>query len=259
MQSSQHLARITTLSSGRALTTAWALGSTLFIGLTPVLMTTAPVLLLSSLAVWVPQLWTAAAVGAAVSASLLLLGYWLISYPEWPANQGLRKRLVRAIRRRDPREIAAEEPLGAQRMVEWVPRDNWIATELETASDVMLIRVDECGIDMEGDKQRYRFPAAAIIDVGVESTRPAGCFHQMHFVVLWLRTETGPIEFPIAYRDHGLSSLASKIRYQDAMELCQRIANIATGGDFSYQHSTHETPSRPAHQPLNPFAAPRMT
>lgn len=216
-------------------------------------------LLLSSLAFFFPQLWMYAAIVAGVATSLLLLGYWLVSYPEWPANQHLRRRLVRAVLRREHDVVGFRQPAGTQRMVEWVPREDWTATTLETASDVMLIQVDRSGIKMEGDRQRYIFPGACIIDVCVESIRPSGSFHQLHYVVLLARTESGPIEFPIAYRDHGWRSLSSKNRYEEAMELCQQIAAIATGGDFTYRHAGHDVPPLPKHQQLNPFAAPRMT
>ena len=253
MQSDRHLARVETLEKpARALTALWAIASTLFIGLTPAIMTAVPLLLIGLLAVAIPSLWTTWPVLAAVTVSLGLLGYWLISYPEWPTNRGLQWRLRRAIMRRPDTVVAASEEV---RMVEWVPRENWNATRLETASDVMLICVDRDGLRMEGDRARYEFPPESIIDVSVESIRPAGCFHQLHFAVVIARTEDGPKEFPIAYRDHGLNSLASSIRRQHTVELCHSIASIAKGGDFTYPHPPHE--SRPVpRQHLNPFAAP---
>ena len=141
------------------------------------------------------------------------------------------------------------------RMVEFVPRQNWGATRLETAEDIMLIRVDRHGVHMEGDVARYHFPAGSIIDVATESIRPVGCLHVLYYVVLTVRTHDGPMEFPLSYRDHGIGQLSSGARYGHALSLCQSISQIATGGDFTYCDPGHT--ELPPPRCDNPFAVPR--
>nr|WP_143547706.1 hypothetical protein [Rhodopirellula sp. SM50] len=281
--------------AGRVLTLGWKLLLNASLLLVPVLM----VGLVSPL--FVLSLWVGsgrALLASAVVIPLIVVAQisWAGTYPEWPMNQLLVRRLRRSCRSRSrtrtngaggqhPHVPVAQAPVdqGARshwietaRLVEWVPRENWNATKLDTAEDVMLIHVDDWGVVMEGDFSRYRFPAASIIDVHVESVRPTGCFHRLHFVVLTVRTEDGPLEFALAYRDHRLGGLRSRHRRRQTEALCGEIRRIATGGDFSYRDPdsdrlmhldpTHVGVDAPAAQQaaaqrgaarLNPYAAPR--
>ena len=264
---SLHLARIEPVAdghAGRVLTLRWKLLLNLSLLLIPVMM----------VGLFVPILGLLALVGsgramlvAAVAIPVILAAQvsWAGTYPEWPMNQLLVWRLRRCCRRRMPgRQF---NWVDTARMVEWVPRENWSATKLDTAKDVMLIEINDSGIQMEGDFSSYVFPRASMIDVEVESIRPTGCFHQLHFVVITVRTEAGPMEFPLAYRDHRLGRLRSRHRLHQTRALCQQIRSIATGGDFSYSdpddgrvlHAGHlRSPiAGPAQPSPNPYAAPR--
>lgn len=184
---------------------------------------------------------------------------WAGSYPEWPMNQWLLVRLRKACRRR-----RSAPWIETARMAEWVPRERWTETRLDTAEDILLIRVSDRGIEMEGDRYHYDFPAGAIIDAHVESLRPSGCFHRLHFVILTVRTKRGPLEFPLAYRDHRWSELRSSRRRRATTALCERIGDIATGGDNdfkdpSYSGSRRAAVTAPKSGTLNPYAAPRST
>ncbi|MEO1526171.1 MAG: hypothetical protein AAFX06_12095 [Planctomycetota bacterium] len=249
-----HLAHTESLPPGRVLSAPWAMATTLFIGIAPAFLTALPLIFLAGLASLAKSVWTTWTVLGGVGMSMSILAFWLLSYPEWPTNRCLHWRLNRVVRRRGKHALVS--PNRQTRMAEWVPRENWRSPRLETAADVMLLRVDRDGVWMEGDRARYHFTPSSLIDVSLQSVRPAGCFHQLHFVVLIVRTDKGPVEYPIAYRDHGLTSLSSHARYIDAAELCQQIAAIATGGDFTV-HPAHESVQRPQpKQRLNPFAAP---
>ncbi|QDV47369.1 hypothetical protein Enr13x_72780 [Stieleria neptunia] len=262
--------------AGRVLTLGWKLLLNASLLLVPVLMV-GLVCPLFALSLWIGS--GRALLASAVVLPLVVVAQvsWAGTYPEWPMNQWLVRRLRRSCRSRsrgtDERRLHWIE---TARLVEWVPRENWNATKLDTAEDVMLIHVDGRGVEMEGDFSRYRFPAASIIDVHVESVRPTGCFHRLHFVVLTARTEEGPLEFSLAYRDHRLGGLRSRHRQRQTEELCGEIRRIATGGDFSYRdpdldrpagdRQLHRDPAHvgveaPAGQKaavrLNPYAAPR--
>lgn len=256
-----HLATITPNEYGgdpQVLTLAWNLLGNSIILATPLLIIAAAVLTgqviaritsVSGLSTFLPSL--VCAIGIQVA--------WAGAFPEWPGNQLLAFRMRRLARRRGSRD--------SYRMVEWVPRENWQAVKLETASDLMLIHVSETGVLMEGDRQNYDFPSASIIDASVHSVRPTGCFHAMHYVILTVRTASGPMEFPIAFRDPRLGRLRSSARRREAFELQSRIAAIATGSDFSFslqdsvaeQDTDRGTEQLPpfASQLANPYAAPR--
>ncbi|MCA9140481.1 MAG: hypothetical protein KDB00_27105 [Planctomycetales bacterium] len=230
-----HLARIEPVDDahrGRVLTLGWKLLLNLSLMIIPVVLA----------GVFMPLLALVALVGSGkvllLSAVAIPVAFaaqvsWAGTYPEWPMNQLLVWRLRRSCRRRMCGR-SQQSWIDSARMVEWVPRENWSATKLDTARDVMLIDVSESGVRMEGDFATYTLPCASIIDVEVESIRPKGCFHCLHFVVITVRTEDGPTEFPLAYRDHQLGRLRSTHRMNQTQSLCQQIRNIATGGDFSF-------------------------
>ena len=289
--SDPYLASITPVperEAGRVLTLGWKLLLNASLLLVPVLMV-GLVSPLFALSLWVGS--GRALLASAVVLPLIVVAQvsWAGTYPEWPMNQLLVRRLRRSCRSRlrgmpaggqHPQGPVEQGPveqgpepnwIETARLVEWVPRENWNATKLDTAEDVMLIHVDRWGVAMEGDFSRYRFPAASIIDVGVESVRPTGCFHRLHFVVLTVRTADGPLEFSLAYRDHRLGGLRSRHRRRQTEELCGEIRCIATGGDFSYRDPDGDRLMRPdiAHVGVdtpaaqnaavrrNPYAAPR--
>ena len=157
--------------AGRVLTFGWKLLLNASLLLMPVLM----------VALFIPILGLAVLIGS--SKSLLVAAVvipvifatqisWAGTYPEWPMNQLLVWRLRRACRSRLRGPGSAW--IETARMVEWVPRENWNATKLDTAEDVMLIRIGDFGVEMEGDRSHYLFPPASIIDVQLETIRPSG-------------------------------------------------------------------------------------
>lgn len=242
--------------AGRALTLGWKLFLNASLLLMPMLMIGLLIPLIP-LAAWfgIRQALTVAASGLVIV--LIAQVAWAGNYPEWPMNQILLRRLHRTCKQRQ-----TDDWTHTARMVEWVPRENWQTTKLDSAQDVMLIRVTDSGIDLEGDFARYHFPGESIIDVEIESIRPSGCFHRLHFVVVIARTADGPIEFPLAYRDYSWGNLRSQRRLDQTRLLADSIRTIATGGDWTYAEShqfddPHATPPPPMNSSKNPYAAPR--
>ena len=231
---SSHLAVIEPLAdreAGRVLSLRWKLLLNFSLLMIPAIMVGlfAPIV---GLVMWIGSGKTVLAAAIAIPTVFAAQVSWAGTYPEWPMNRWLTWRLRRSCRNRlGDRHV---NWIDSARMVEWVPRDNWGATKLDTAKDVMLIQVDETGVRMEGDFARYHFPPGSIIDVEVDSVRPTGCFHRLHFMVLTVRSIDGPIEFPLAFRDFRLGSLRSRQRLSQTDALCRSIRGIATGGDFSY-------------------------
>ncbi|KAA5542224.1 hypothetical protein FYK55_15585 [Roseiconus nitratireducens] len=269
--SASHLASITPLppdEAGRVLTFAWKLTSNVLICLIPLTIIAASVPIALVLMRLQPLAATLVA-GVLLLTSLGLQVAWAGTYPEWPINRVLRWRLRRAVAHRSAAALAGRRahrrevrpwPNSAA-MVEWLPREKWSVTQLDSAEDVLLIEVTSRGIRMEGDRAYYQVPGSSIIDVQYESVRPAGCLHRLHFVIVVFRTDTGPLEFPITHRDHGLGGLRSEARYQRAMQLYGEISAIAQGGDWSYcdpshKHGAPRRPTRRSPQQINPYAAP---
>ncbi len=214
-----------------------------------------------------------------------VLGFWLAMmwlgcqfvivfvYPEWPMNRLLSSRLRRSVSDRNDRPVWANDL--DNRVVELVPRERWNQLLLDTATDLMLIRVDSLGVQMEGDCHRYDLPCESIIGVELHSIRPSGWFTDTHMVVIYARTGDGPVELPISYRDHQWGCLRNSRRREQALSLVDEINRIATGGSFGpltapsiegewERGSTDHTPGgngaerRPPSSTINPYAAPSI-
>lgn len=193
------------------------------------------------------------------SAAWLVLQFVLVfMYPEWPLNRVLAARLRESVKLRDLPLVPADQ--RGSRVVELVPRDRWRRLALETATDLMLIHVDQFGVWMTGDRHEYSLPADSILAAELESIKPSGWFTQTHMVVLYVRTGDGPIELPIAYRDHDLGGLSSNRRRGEAMELLERIQRIARGSYYEPPIAPDTGQIRTASRwSNNPFEAPAIT
>ena len=177
------------------------------------------------------------------------------TFPEWPLNLLLCHRLKRRLRARSTTLVS--EP-GSLRIVELVPRENFRKQAMiETASDLMAIQVDDRGVWMSGDSWEYAIPRAAILSAQLESIRPSGWLTSCHVVVLVVRAEQGPTELLLCYRDHQLGRLTSRKRFHEALQLSDRISQIATG--HHYQPPIAPEPlssSVTLSGACNPYAAP---
>jgi hypothetical protein len=178
-------------------------------------------------------------------------------YPEWPLNRLLSLRLRHSVEAR-PSPLVSPSDEGA-RVVELVPRSRWQKLALETATDLMLIRVDERGVWMSGDRCEYALPRDSILGAELHGVTPSGWFTATHMVIVYVRTEEGQIELPLAYRDHGFGSLRSSRRRAQAAELSSRILQIANG--HRYQPPIEPPRSVVSQAPRwsgNPFQAPTI-
>jgi hypothetical protein len=114
--------------------------------------------------------------------------------------------------------------------VEVVPRRNWGRSMLETATDVGFLWIDEQAgeILFEGDRERYRIPANALLDSRIETTPLiAGLpwFFPIFMIVMRVQGAAGTREVPVATRGRwGLNS--PKKRHLDAIELENRILRL---------------------------------
>ena len=178
----------------------------------------------------------------------------VMTYPEWPMNIRMCSRLRHAVQSRSDRSSQYNWSDDSLRVVELVLRERWNSMALDTATDLLLIHIGSQGVMMEGDCNRYWLPAESIVDVNVESIKPTGWYAQTHMVVIVARTNDGPIELPISYRDHGLGELRNSRRKLHAFELAQRINAIAKG--IRLTGPTVPAPKFAKTRSSNPYAPP---
>lgn len=175
-------------------------------------------------------------------------------YPEWPGNRLLCGRLRKSLQARDEKLVSALDP--ATRVVELVPREYWRRFSFETATDLMVMRIDDEGVTMAGDWCRYELPRASILGAELVSIKPWGWVTKTHMVILYVRTAGGPVELPICYRDHWLGTLRSSSRKQQAIELAERILRIAKG--HRYEPLFVDPPQPTQLWSENPYASPAI-
>jgi hypothetical protein len=210
----------------------------------------------------------ASAMASAVFAALLVLvGYLCLlfmcfgfAYPEWPLNRVFCWQLRRSVEVRDDPVLSSFDPPSFDpltRVVELVPRNRWHKKLcLDTATDLMMIRVDERGVWMKGDHYRYELPAESILGAELENARLPGSY-PMFRVTLYVRTEAGTIDLPISYRDPSWGSLRSSRRRAQAESLAEQINGIAKGHLYRpLQSPLVDNPPQTAPWSANPYAAP---
>ncbi|MEM6469260.1 MAG: hypothetical protein AAF802_06795 [Planctomycetota bacterium] len=190
---------------------------------------------------------------------------WATCYPEWPMNRWLVCRLRAAWRTRLDADVMHSNRLDVEngRVAEHVPRDRWAATRLDTAADVMLVSLHRDGITLFGEHAIYEFPSASLIDIHVETVRPKGCFHELHFIVITARTEQGPDEIPIALRDYQFGALRSANRQKQTVEMAAAMSSKITIGSFTdptkerneFDQAPHQVDQKRTRS-LNPYATP---
>lgn len=200
--------------------------------------------------------WTLASAAMACAtiaiALLALQCFVVVVYPEWPINGWLCNQLRLAI---NDRTNKPDWVCDDSRVVELVPRERWDRASFETATDLLLIHVDESGVRLEGDCHRYNLPADSILGADLHILRPPGWITSTAMVIIIAKTDQGPIELPISYRDHGYGSLLFSARQSHAIELADAISRIAKGDQFQ----PIENDIVPFVLPVstNPYAAPR--
>lgn len=111
--------------------------------------------------------------------------------------------------------------------VELVPRANWKRLMLETATDIGYLLVDEAKGELlfEGDKERMRLPADAILAVEAEETRIGDGTMKYYFTVLEVDCGQEVRELPFAYRG-DMGQLGASVREERSVALRDRIDRL---------------------------------
>jgi len=165
------------------------------------------------------------AVGAMLFLSTALLFF---INPNYLGNRYLLKVVRREFARRTGCVVEPTEPDAL--FVEIVPKLNWGKMALENASDVGFLFVDKARREIlfEGDKERWRIPAAAVlscdVDYFVEGQGTHGAT-KLFYVVLRARRPGQFWEAPIRERS-GTGMFRSARRKKAAERLCASIQNL---------------------------------
>ena len=149
-------------------------------------------------------------------------------------NRHMRNTLRREIGSRTSVLVDANDPEAL--FVECVPKTNWGKLMLDNAGDVGLMVVDQRKreIRFEGDKERWRIPAAAITHCGFEVfVRQQGNYSsKIFYVVLQVNHRAGFWEAPIRPRGKlGLFSGARKKATADLLQAIQSILDVKPAQD----------------------------
>ena len=99
---------------------------------------------------------------------------------------------------------------------------------LDEAADVGLLAIDRERRELrfEGDRERYRIPAAAIEELSMDGYQLRG-LSAKHFIVLRVATEGGSVELPLARRFAPFWTGVRRGQQRCAMELFARVLEIA--------------------------------
>jgi len=195
------------------------------------------IILFLALSPWVAivvggYLWTDGNHTAALSligvgaVGVALLMFPSSTFPEWPCNRWMCRRLLRAIRKRRRSIVSPNDPEA--RIVDLIPKSNWHTVKLENAVDIMLVRVTREALLMEGDRKRYQIPAQAIARCYVETMRPSGWMVDHFCVMLTVRTGHGLRELPLFVRDFRFGEISVTARKDITEELKNAIDAIAS-------------------------------
>jgi hypothetical protein len=142
----------------------------------------------------------------------------------------LKRVFHRELALRPSRLVEPDDPQAL--FVEVVPKTNWGKLQLDNAADVGLLRVDDGNREVlfEGDRERYRIPAAAIISCDIEFFVEAEGAHgatQLFYVVLRAHHPTAFWEAPIRERGN-LGLFKTGRRKKQALALQSAIRRMAT-------------------------------
>ncbi len=172
----------------------------------------------------------AVGIAALATGGLLFVGIavFFFANPTYLGNRFLLKVVKREFARRTGCLVDPTDPEAV--FVEIVPKLNWGKLALESASDVGFLRADKARRQLlfEGDKERWRIPAAAIlscdVDFFVEGQGTAAA-RKIYYTVLRARHPTRFWETPIRERA-GTGLFQSGRRKKAAEQLCAAIQKL---------------------------------
>jgi hypothetical protein len=165
-------------------------------------------------------------IGAILAASSAMFG---IAFPNLLAGRFIASLATRIIANRTD---ATVRPADSSLLVDVIPRANWNRMMFENATDLGFLAVDSRRreIRFEGDRERYRIPAEAIISCELEkSTLVSNASPDAPGVWLAVIRAWGPSgvwEAPIAPRLANSLLLGGKIRKQAAEKVQADIAAL---------------------------------
>lgn len=170
-------------------------------------------------------------IAALAAGGLLFLSsavFFLVN-PTYLGNRYLLKVVRREFARRTGCVVDPHDPEAS--FVEVVPKLNWGKMTLENASDVGFLRIDKSRREVlfEGDRERWRIPAAAIISCEVDFFVEGQGTHaatKVFYTVLRARRPGQFWEAPIRERSSGTGIFRSGRRRKAAEGLCASIRGL---------------------------------
>jgi hypothetical protein len=196
-----------------------------------------------------------------VGGAAAMFGMYMYGFPMLVLERRACSKLLKTVELGAEPVISPFDPMT--RVVELVPRERWRKRFcLDTATDLMMIRVDQRGVWMKGDRYRYELPAESILGAQCERYRPRSCSFLLFVVIIYVRTEEGTIELPISYRDYGWREFRQTLRHAQTIDLVEHINAIAKGYLVGLPMQPATVAEDQRHVALsqrdNPYAAPAL-
>jgi hypothetical protein len=169
---------------------------------------------------------------AALGGAFVMLAaalFWYLRYSDLPGSLYL-YRLTRAAFAHRP-ELWVEPDDAEAEYIQVIPRDNWGKMMLENATDVGFLKVDRNRrqVLFEGDRERWRIPAAALVTCELESfVLGEGTQGAQTFFVAVLRAHAGSglWEAPVTRRHIYFGKRGQAERERDAQALRDAIVTL---------------------------------
>jgi hypothetical protein len=148
-------------------------------------------------------------------------------------NRWIRRRLCEEIAQRPDVLVHPDDPDALY--VSLVPRDSFTTVKMTMSSDLLFLKIDRPRrqILLEGDADRYRIPAGAVL-----ACEPQMFFHPMDAqrrnelwkVRLLVRVEQGELELLLSTGTTRFTPTTNEVRHQRAEDLCRQIRDLTGAG-----------------------------
>jgi hypothetical protein len=164
---------------------------------------------------------------------VLVLGFWfVVCYSDFLPSRYLYRLSKQAVFQRPDRLVEPDNPEALY--VQVIPRRNWGRVMLENASDIGFLWVDRSRrlLLFEGDRERWRIPAQAIVSCEVQHFLLGGDQHSggKKFFLAVLRAQTGDAvwEAPVTRRHIYWGKRLERQREEDANLVRTEILSLIT-------------------------------
>ncbi|QDU60578.1 hypothetical protein Pan216_14240 [Planctomycetes bacterium Pan216] len=156
--------------------------------------------------------------------------WWMSNRPGFLPNRYLHASSRYELKRRDDLMVEIDDPQAW--FIAVAPRSSWVTSRIDAARDVGFLVVDQVQreIRFEGDVERWRIPAGAIVSCGFDGVTPSGEVGLTTFYEVGLRfaTERGVQERLLFPKHIEFRFVTNERRRERAEALREEILSLMT-------------------------------